>query len=360
MKIFYFIALSLCFARASFADISKIIVCDLGGTNLRFAEASLDGEQIKIANKISYKVQGVSNQGGFVEMLQKYLDDLGEPNEVRAIAKGLGISFAGAVSFEEEASATNLRLNLSRKQLEQELGLPVRIINDGAAAAEGIPFAGKGGVSQIKGGPSREGRHALIVPGTGLGVAFLETDPAGKCLSVATEQGHYGLPEKKENLEWKSFLLDQYSDGFDMEDAVSGRAFPNYFGFLERQGVLDGLKIDSYKKVLSEDKDRFGEYVYDMAKQGDATALAIIHFFWHNLAQACGHIGGTMTSFGGVYLSGNIVNKLYEWFDEDAFLSAYNLGVPNKLRNVAKSIPVYKIEDGDLTLKGVAAYMKRN
>jgi glucokinase len=146
---------------------------DIGGTNLRAALISCDGEIIKKIKKPS--------SGNVVESLQRIVGDL-----YTSDVAGIGIGVAGLVDRKNGVVVLSPNLHSVEgvnfiEALSSQFSVPVYIENDANAAALGEKWMGAG---------KEFNNFVLLTLGTGIGGGIVYE---GKLISVAAEIGHMSI-----------------------------------------------------------------------------------------------------------------------------------------------------------------------
>jgi len=193
-----------------------IAVADIGGTNARFALATLRARRVvSVSDPYTLKAPHGSTFGeawrAFVGKLEGEAPD------------SLGLAVAGPVEG-GSVKLTNSDWTIDREML-RGLGIEKsRIINDFGAVAHAVMELGDEYFRQLCGpvGPlPREGVTTVVGPGTGLGVAMI-AGPQRDRRVIETEGGHTG-----------------FAPGDDVEEQVLGRLRPR-LGRVEAESLASG------------------------------------------------------------------------------------------------------------------------
>lgn len=159
------------------------LVADIGGTNARFALASLDGPRPALHQQQSL---ATADFASLEHAAEHYLSKVGEQPRQAAIAVACPVRG-------EEIRLTNRAWSFTRSELKASLGVQrLLVLNDFGAAAWTVPTLAEGDSLSIYGPPGlgREGPVSVLGPGTGLGVALLVGDDEIGWRVVETEGGH--------------------------------------------------------------------------------------------------------------------------------------------------------------------------
>ncbi len=169
---------------------ARVLLADLGGTNVRFALADpVAASPLVTASIRRYRVAGFAT---FLEAARGFLREV-DARPIRAL-----FAVAGPVTG-DEVRMTNHPWVLSRSRLAEELACDgLRIVNDFAAMAHCLPALGAADLQAIgelaapRVDRSRRQTYAVVGPGTGLGVGALLIEE-GRLVGLQTEGGHIGF-----------------------------------------------------------------------------------------------------------------------------------------------------------------------
>ena len=216
---------------------STVLVGDIGGTNARFAMASLTGPGYE-----SERVLLCENFLSAELAIQQYLEEVSAPP-----VKSACLAVAGPVAG-GEATLTNNRWLFNEASLRAALSCErVKLLNDFEAAALGMAELGpadltpigKAGLPDLR---QTEFVTAVVGPGTGFGAATL-IKRDGRLTSLSGEAGHVGFaPEKPLQVELLASLANEFGRVSD-ERLVSGSGLVNIYQFLAtRSQIIRRLK----------------------------------------------------------------------------------------------------------------------
>lgn len=163
----------------------EIVAADIGGTNARFARATLDAAGLPALGTVrKYKVADFPSLAACWRAFAA--DDGG------ALPDGAAIAFAAPIA-QAQIKLTNSSWVIRPATLADDLGLKrVRLVNDFEAVAHAVSRLPAGNLPLLFGEDRpfpRDGGVTVIGPGTGLGVALIAYD-GGRPHIIATEGGH--------------------------------------------------------------------------------------------------------------------------------------------------------------------------
>jgi glucokinase len=237
---------------------------DIGATNLRVALGTKDGRLLaKQTEPTNVKggAEGVSRQ--IEAMIRRILGSKISPKELR----GIGIGSTGPLDLKRGAvvKASNLPWDFIPlvEPLQEAFGVPVRLLNDCAAAVLGEKVFGSGSKAQnllyitlstgIGAGVFIDGRLIMGKDGNAHEVGHFTIDFEGKLLCGCGRRGH-----------WEAYC--------------SGKNIPKYVKYLIEEGEELSPQEMSGSPLVAEVRrgSLTAEGVFNMAKAGDSLALKIV------------------------------------------------------------------------------------
>ena len=305
------------------------LIADIGGTNARFAVAQ-DGrfDHLSVLRTAGYPTMQAAARA-FLAGLPAGL------NVSRA-----ALDVAGPVSG-DEVSLTNGAWSFSIAAARSELGLTeLRVFNDFAATAMGIPHLGPADSIKIGGGNRVEhGPIAVIGPGTGLGVGCLVHGPDGWVVSPG-EGGHATMPAATRE---ESRIIDLLRDRWghvSAERVLSGQGIRNLY---EAVCILSGQT----SRGLA---DR--EITAAALAGEDATCEQAVDLFCAMLGTVAGNLAMTLGATGGLFVTGGILPRFPDRFVASGFRERFES--KGRLSSYLRSIPAYLVVHPNPALVGLA------
>ena len=302
----------------------SVLVADIGGSNSRFAIATLAGGWPRLAHYASYDNTGVP---GLETQLQRYRAELPVPAPARAC-----LALAGPVHG-DRARLTNRPWQVDRHTLAETFAFDrVTLLNDFAALAHGLAFLPSGGCTVLQAGDrTASGPLAVLGPGTGLGAAQVIA-PGVDQQVVPTEAGHADFAPV-EARDWA------------LREALAAEAVPvtaetvlRGDGIGRLYGELGGAELATALVCARADDD-------PLAAQALAWYLRLLGRFAGSLAVSLG-------ATGGVYLAGGVLPRLAHRLPASDFIPGFNDRGP--LAPYARAIPVRLVIDAEASLGGAA------
>ena len=283
----------------------KIIGIDLGGTSVKFAILTQEGEvQEKWSIKTNILDEGSHIVDDMIESINHRLRLLGLGAEDFI---GIGMGSPGVV--DREKGTVNGAYNLNwktlqpvKEKIEKATGISFFIDNDANVAALGERWKGAG---------ENQPDVVFMTLGTGVGGGIVAE---GKLLhgvaGAAGELGHI-------TVDFDQPILCTCGKKGCLETVASATGIVN----LTRRYADEYAGDAELKKLIDNGEDVNAKIVFDLAKAGDELALIVYRNFARYLGIACANIGSilnpsTIVIGGGVSAAGEFlldgVRKVYE------------------------------------------------
>lgn len=300
------------------------VVCDLGGTNVRFA-AVTEG---RIGGIVNHPLVAFD---GFTSALKSYLDETRDGARPRALALGAAGPVGDGVVSLTNAPWTVVANDVAKLTTTGR----VAIVNDLEAVARAIPALKRDEIAVLRDGKrSCDAVKLAVNVGTGFGAASirpLTTNTAGtrrQWITAATEAGHMSF---------------------------TGRPLPNAPDFQVEtlEEVLSGRGLAA---CANAGRDPSGVPVFDdgaavFARHTEPAAGAAIAGFGFALGRAVRDLILAHGAWGGVYLVGSVIDGWMPLDAQDAFLTGFQTHSPMAERLGA--IPIYHITRAEPALAGL-------
>jgi glucokinase len=315
---------------SEFAFPFPVVVCDTGGTNVRFALAEAPGAPL---SDIIHLHTG--DYPGLPEAIEAAVPKLGaRPRS--AIACGAG-PVAGRT-----LKLTNAPWVMDGPEAARRTGLAQGLLlNDFEAQALSLPTIPE--IWERRIGPLKfgaEGPQVILGPGTGLGVAAL-VEADGRFTPVSSEACHidFGPISPEEYALWPH--LERAHGRITSESVISGAGLARvHRARMMAKGAPD--PHDEPQAVTAAAlADRKGE------------AAASLRLYWHIVARFAGDMAVTFVATGGVTLSGGVLPRVVDFLDESAFRAAFENKAP--VDGLAKRVPTRLVVKEEAVLIGMAA-----
>lgn len=287
----------------------KIIGIDLGGTSVKLAILTTEGE---IQEKWSIKTN-ILDEGSHI--VPDIIDSIKQRFETHGLTKddflGVGMGSPGVVDSEAGTviGAYNLNwktLQLVTEQFETALGLPFFIDNDANVAALGEQWVGAG---------NNNPNVVFMTLGTGVGGGVIA---AGNLIrgvkGAGGELGHIKVDFDE------PFACTCGKKGC-LETVASATGIVN----LSRRYADQYAGDAKLKQMIDDGQDVTAKDVFDLAKEGDDLALIVYRHFSEYLGVACANIAAVLNPAyivlgGGVSAAGDfLLDGVRKVFAENSF-----------------------------------------
>jgi glucokinase len=312
------------------------LLADIGGTNVRFATLMPDGRI-----------------GAVEAWLTALYPDFATAVRTYAEIAGVTLPFARAAVCAagplegDRIDLTNCAWKISRAEIAAATGAKKpRLVNDFAAVAQALPVLGHDDLIHFGGTQPLDAAPKVVLgPGTGLGVAGLVPDAAGKWNVVAGEGGHVDLaPANERELAIVYYLIGEYGH-VSVERVLSGPGLETLYLAI---AALDGVTMKA--KPIAADIARAAR------DANDPVAVETVHLFTAWLGAVAGNLALTFGGRGGVYIAGGIVPQWGELFDAKLFRHRFE--AKGRMQSFLHPIPTYLITAKDLAFRGLAEMLR--
>ena len=255
---------------------SKALLIDIGGTNMRYAFAFKNDEEILEVTKNTFDE----------DKFELLLSDLINENNVDTLI----ISVAGP-KINNSINMTNKDYAFNSDQLKKKYNLKkCALLNDWEAIAYSYDYVSND-IEYIKKGTSFNKTKLFLGPGTGLGASISIND-----IVLPTEIGNtfHSYLSLQKNYEFES------QKSLVLEDLISGSAISNMY------------EIKTNHKISSEE-------VLKKSRQDAPQAKIIINGFIKSLAETLSELAMTFIPGDGIFLAGNLIRNIYNDINKENF-----------------------------------------
>ena len=313
-----------------FAFPFPLLVCDTGGTNVRFALVTEPGAPL--GEPVHMRTD---DYPGLAEAIEAAAPRLGSRPR-SAIACGAGPVVGRTLKL------TNAPWLMDGPDIARKLGLAQGLLlNDFEAQALSLPAIPEVWVRRI--GPlafGAEGPQVILGPGTGLGVAAL-VEADGRFAAVPSEACHidFGPVSPEEFALWPH--LERAHGRVTSESVISGVGLARvHRARMMAQGLVDP-HLDPPAVTAAAQAEPDGE------------AAASLRLYWRIVARFAGDMAVTFVATGGMTLAGGVLPRVVDFLDEAAFRQAFEAKAP--VDGLAKRIPTRLVTREETVLLGMAA-----
>ncbi len=322
--------------RASLVDFPfPVLVCDIGGTNTRFATLRDPGTPLERGPRVETK-----DFASFEAALAVVLPGL--PERPRSLIACVAGPVAG-----RKVQMTNADWAIDGDTVAAEFGLAQGLLlNDFEAQALSLPAVKPAWVRSIgRAVEKRPGPRLVMGLGTGLGTAAL-LEVEGRYLAVATEAGHMDFAPigPEEEAVWRHIERGPLGR-VTAESVLSG---PGLIRLHRARCLAAGKAAPEFDEIALVERAR--------AEPGgkEARTLAAI---WLLLARFAGDLALAYLAKGGVTFSGGVLPRILPFLDEEAFRTRFEDKAPYAalMQDIGTEIVIAE----DIVLHGLAAIAAR-
>lgn len=292
----------------------SIVLADLGGTNLRLARADNPSEISRFK---------ISDYPSFDNVLGNYDSGIDELYLASAITP-----LGGIIEDKRFTEGSHWRIDVN------ELGktMRVKVLNDLEAAAHGLSSLSENAVTELlpATAPQTQFDHPpklLIGIGTGIGHAFLFEKNGHQPFVQRTHGGHivaFGITGDQQKI----------------IDLLKSR------GTLSRDLIMENIVSGSGLWTLT-----------DLIGKQDA-----VRYFWEFLGLYCNTLATLSGAYGGIYLTGGVMEDLTQenTIDMDSFARYFRRPLVDSVVESLAATPVYDCHAVNLAILGLSAYAKEH
>lgn len=318
----------------------NIIAGDIGGTKSWLAWVYVAQQGLEV------RFEHVYASGDFASaenLLQQFLTDAQQKEKPAVVC----LALPGPVQDSSPIHLTNLEWIIEKAALQTLLDTPrLMFINDFQAAAEGVATLTTNDYVVLNPGVEAETHavRAITGAGTGLGLAWMQADAAGRYHTFATEGGHMDFaPANARQERLLAFMRKRFSH-VSWERVLSGPGVNQVYQFCLQ---------DMTGAIPAELGERGGAAVNSAAQAGDPVAIAAMELFTDLYANWVGNIALLYQPRGGLYLGGGISARIQPWLQTQRFLDAcFDKG---RMAALVRQMPIYLITNTRLGLQGALA-----
>jgi glucokinase len=321
-----------------------LLVGDIGGTHARLSLIRPNGRAV-------LKKEFASRMYPSLEIvLREFLDSVKPKPRVMAAAFGVAGPVVGG-----RVVATNLPWVIDSRIIGRKLGIKrVTLLNDLVALSLGalrVPQPKLHFLSGSAVSPRKRGANvAVIAAGTGLGEAILVWDGHG-FIPCATEGGHADFAARDDlEVDLLQFLRNRFAR-VSYERILSGSGLGNVYDFFRQAKGIEESTANTEAIAASADRNATISTL-GLSGASEAATRALQLFATIYGAEA-GNLALKSLALGGVYVCGNIANRMISVLSRGAFQRAFL--EKGRFGALMEKIPVAVVLDSDVGLAGAAS-----
>ncbi len=311
-----------------------VLVADIGGTNARFALATIGGA-VSVGDMHAFRAEDYES---IRDAADAFLEAVQAKPRVACFAVAGPITDA-VVEFTNSPWVLDIEKTQRQMKLERLLA-----INDFEALATGVRHLKAADFLEVKAGDSDKGAPVLVIgPGTGLGQALIVPAPGGDRV-IPTEGGHVAFaPQTEEEIEVLRFIQREHKR-VSIERLLSGRGLVNIHRALCAIAGTPRVSLQADEITRAAETKEF------------PVAVKAVEMFCAVLGSAAGDAVLAAGARGGVVLGGGIIPKIRDAFLRSAFVDRFL--DKGRMRDYVGAVPIRLITRDGAALVGAAAKLK--
>ena len=299
---------------------SRVLLVDIGGTNIRTASADIGSSELINASK-----NNLDCLGSFDEMLQEFLDE-------DASIRHLVFSIAGP-KLHNSIEMTNRNFKIDAVNILNKFSVDsCHILNDWESIGHGLSLFKKEEMSFLNQGNPFNETALILGPGTGLGAAQVIQEN----IVLPTEIGN---------------------SSFTIQDLLSELDLSNLHDFNVIEDLISGGGLAKiYSKFA--DIDKSPEEIV-ASYHTDEFSQKSIDIFLKSLAQILSEFALAYMPGKGIYLAGGLMRSLSEFIDADLFLKNFLVNRKSMHADVLNQIPLALVNQEMTCLHGSLNFINK-
>ena len=298
----------------------KVLLVDIGGTNIRTATAEIGSFELQNANK-----QNLDCLDSFDEIIENLLNQ-------DADIKHIVFSIAGP-KLHQSIAMTNREFKIGELDILNKFEIDsCHILNDWESIGHGLSLFDRNEMIFINEGNSFNETALVLGPGTGLGVAQVINNN----IVLPTEIGNSLLSIPKL---FKELNLSNLEDFIVIEDLLSG----------------GGLK-KIYKNISS--KEQSPEEIVATYSKNEFSQKSV-QMFLKSLSQILSELALAYMPGRGIYIAGGLMRSLHQFLDTDRFMKEFLENRKSTHADVLAQIPLAIINQEMTCLHGSLNFINK-
>ena len=294
---------------------NKLLLIDIGGTNIRYATAYSDSDEISSINKKTF------NEATFYENLEELIKE----HNINTLI----MSVAGP-KIDNSITMTNKNFSFNQDNLKEKFKLKeCYLLNDWESIAHSYSYI-KESIKIIQDGKTYNNNLLFFGPGTGLGAAFSMNE-----VVLPTELGNTKnfIESLKKNFKNVTFEASR------LEDIISG------------SGISKIYETLTHEKLSAED-------IFEKFLDKEPDALFVINGFIKSLSQTLSDLTLSFLPGKGILLAGSLSRSIYTHFNEQNFFKPFINNNTGMHFDILKNTPIGVITKERTPLYGNLAFYK--
>ena len=306
-------------SQDSFSD-KKVLLIDIGGTNIRTATAEIGSNEINNASK-----QNLDCLDSFDQIIQNLLS---KDQNIKHIV----FSVAGP-KLHQSITMTNRNFEINEKTILKKFSVDsCHILNDWESIGHGLSLFDTKEMSFINKCDGFNQTSLVIGPGTGLGAAQVIKDN----IVLPTEIGN------------SSLTLPKLFEDFEP------RAIEN-FNIIE--SIISGSGLKQIYKIFSNEEKSSEEIVSSFSN--DEFSQKAINFFLNSFSQILSELALAYMPGNGVFIAGGLMRSMHQFIDNDIFMKNFLMNRKSMHAKILSQMPIAIINQEMTCLHGSLNFINK-
>tara|TARA_E500000178_G_scaffold84383_1_gene82790 strand:+ start:216 stop:1160 length:945 start_codon:yes stop_codon:yes gene_type:complete len=306
-------------SQDSFSD-KKVLLIDIGGTNIRTATAEIGSNEINNASK-----QNLDCLDSFDQIIQNLLS---KDQNIKHIV----FSVAGP-KLHQSITMTNRNFEINEKTILKKFSLDsCHILNDWESIGHGLSLFDTKAMSFINKCDGFNQTSLVLGPGTGLGAAQVIKDN----IVLPTEIGNSSLTLPKLFEDFEPIAIENFNI---IESIISG----------------GGLK--QIYKILSNEEKSSEEIVSSFSN--DEFSQKAINFFLNSFSQILSELALAYMPGNGVFIAGGLMRSMHQFIDNDIFMKNFLMNRKSMHAKILSQMPIAIINQEMTCLHGSLNFINK-
>ena len=306
-------------SQDSFSD-KKVLLIDIGGTNIRTATAEIGSNEINNASK-----QNLDCLDSFDQIIQNLLS---KDQNIKHIV----FSVAGP-KLHQSITMTNRNFEINEKTILKKFSLDsCHILNDWESIGHGLSLFDTKAMSFINKCDGFNQTSLVIGPGTGLGAAQVIKDN----IVLPTEIGNSSLTLPKLFEDFEPIAIENFNI---IESIISG----------------GGLK--QIYKIFSNEEKSSEEIVSSFSN--DEFSQKAINFFLNSFSQILSELALAYMPGNGVFIAGGLMRSMHQFIDNGIFMKNFLMNRKSMHAKILSQMPIAIINQEMTCLHGSLNFINK-
>ncbi len=306
-------------SQDSFSD-KKVLLIDIGGTNIRIATADIGSNEINNASK-----QNLDCLDSFDEIIQNLLSKYQN-------IKHIVFSVAGP-KVHQSISMTNRDFEIDEKIILKKFDLDsCHILNDWESIGHGLSLFNTNEMTFINKYDGFNQTSLVIGPGTGLGAALVIENK----IVLPTEIGNCLL------------TLPKLFEDFEPADIKK-------FNIIE--SILSGGGLKKIYEIFSNQEKSSEEIVSSF--NNDEFSQKAINFFLNSFSQILSELALAYMPGNGIFIAGGLMRSIRQFIDNEIFMKNFLINRKSIHANILSQMPIAIINQEMTCLHGCLNFINK-